>query len=30
MTGSECSVPSVLIVPVSSRNIRPAVGSRRR
>ena len=30
MTGSACSVPSVLIVPVSSRNIRPPVGSRRR
>jgi periplasmic divalent cation tolerance protein len=30
MTGSPCSVPSVLSVPVSSRNNRPAAGSRRR
>ena len=30
MTGSSCSVPSVLSVPVSSRNSRPAVGARRR
>lgn len=29
ITGSSCSVPSVLRVPVSSRNSRPAAGSRR-
>jgi hypothetical protein len=29
ITGSSCSVPSVLSVPVSSRNRRPAAGSRR-
>jgi len=30
ITGSPCSVPSVLRVPVSSRNKRPSAGSRRR
>ena len=30
ITGSSCSVPSVLTVPVSSRNIRPPLGSSRR
>ena len=30
MTGSSCSVPSVLTVPVSSRNSRPSAGGSRR